>query len=564
MFQFFKKVGLRLQLSVLVVIPVLFILLTLSSSVFIQNKLELLIDHYRIEQILFSNTISKIESSASKILMWGYASLVHLEDDPSDDIDNMRANFIILEESKNVLDKLKKAPEVEKLYEETIQLYKKAFLVIQEIFKIAESEEYEDLTTRIPMLELRMIPLLTNISNLNIKEQVYLNKKAEKELKLINKIKKFNTGVSIIFLVFIIIFGFFLQQNIFNKIKNFIREIIKISEAAKRGNLQDRIKQDSIGDDFKAAAIGVNELLENLLGPINEASGVLYHMSEGDFRNMMKESYQGDNEKLKISINNTILSIRNIVNDVKNSIDRVREGAKEISFASEKLSEGAVTQGEKVETIRSSMKEISLVVEDSSSNAQEAKNVVTKAKTEAENVRELMESLITAMKKITTSSEAIFKIITVIDEIAFQTNLLALNAAVEAARAGKHGKGFAVVAEEVRNLAKRSAQAAKETTGLIEESNQKVMEGSQEAEKTAKSLEEIVEEIGKAFDLAEEIARKSREQVGSINSIVNIIADVNHITQNNTANAEETSSAAKDLEKESVDLSKAIEKFKII
>jgi methyl-accepting chemotaxis protein len=174
-----------------------------------------------------------------------------------------------------------------------------------------------------------------------------------------------------------------------------------------------------------------------------------------------------------------------------------------------------------------------------------------------------MQEMGASMDEINQAGQNISKIIKVIDEIAFQTNLLALNAAVEAARAGKHGKGFAVVAEEVRNLAARSAKAAKETSELIEGSVQKTIKGNEMAQQTTSALAEIVKGVVQFADLVEDIANKSNEQAQGINQINDGLGQISEVTQQNSANAEESAAASEELFAQAEQLRSMLSTFKL-
>lgn len=253
------------------------------------------------------------------------------------------------------------------------------------------------------------------------------------------------------------------------------------------------------------------------------------------------------------------------VNDAMHGInaasEQVAAGAKNVSDASISLSQGATEQASSVEELSSSLEEVAAQTKQNAENANRANAISVEAQTNAEKGNSHMKEMLHAMAEINSASGSISKIIKVIDEIAFQTNILALNAAVEAARAGQHGKGFAVVAEEVRNLAARSAKAAKETTDMIEGSIEKVNGGTQIANQTAQALNVIVEEVTKVAHLVDSIATASREQNMALEQINQGVLQVSQVVQSNSATSEEAAAASEELSAQAELLKQTVDKF---
>ncbi|HKK00846.1 MAG TPA: methyl-accepting chemotaxis protein [Desulfuromonadales bacterium] len=255
--------------------------------------------------------------------------------------------------------------------------------------------------------------------------------------------------------------------------------------------------------------------------------------------------------------------LNHLLQQIQTAGEQIAAGSVQVSDSSQTLSQGATEQASSLEEITSSMVQSSEQVRVNAENANQAARLAAQVRTEAEEGNAQMQQMVAAMSDISDSSQNISKIIKVIDEIAFQTNLLALNAAVEAARAGVHGKGFAVVAEEVRNLAARSAKAARETAELIEGSVQKTDHGAKIASHTAEALQEIVNDVTKVTDLVAEIAAASNEQAQGIAEVNQGLSQIDQVTQQNTASAEESAAAAEELSSQAEQLRQMLGGFRL-
>ncbi len=393
-----------------------------------------------------------------------------------------------------------------------------------------------------------------------------------------------------------------------NALKNVSADIVSLINAANEGNLEHKLDTTKYIGNWKQITDGLNRFVDNVVVPIKETQNALNEFSKGNFSHRITNEYKGEFNNIKTTVNFTAETVGSYISEISNiltemadknfdviidreylgdfqaikesvnliitnlniltrgiiqSAEKVSNGARQIAESSTTLAQGATEQASAVEELNSTIKVISEQSSANAKNSEKANELSLEAKESANSGSHQMDNMLLAMEEINNASNSISNIIKVIDDIAFQTNILALNAAVEAARAGEHGKGFAVVAEEVRSLAARSQQAAKETTELIESSVEKVSEGSKIANNTADALRSIVSQIEEISNLINSCAIASKEQEKSIDQITIGINQISTVTQTNTATSEESAASSDELSNQAEIFYSSVSDFKL-
>jgi methyl-accepting chemotaxis protein len=346
-------------------------------------------------------------------------------------------------------------------------------------------------------------------------------------------------------------------------LRNLILEITQLSAAAVEGRLSARGDVSKFEGVYRDVVQGVNQTLNAVIAPVNEAASVLERIAQRDLTARVTGSYEGDHARIKQSLNQAVQNLDDGLQQVAVAVEQVASAAGQIATGSQSLAQGASEQASTLQQVSSSLQEIASVTHMSAGNAKEARGTAEGACGGAGRGLESMTRLSEAMERIKASSGSTVKIVKTIDEIAFQTNMLALNAAVEAARAGDAGKGFAVVAEEVRNLAMRSAEAAKNTTSMIEESVRNAESGVRLNDEVLERLREITTQANKVGEVMSEIAVASEQQTQGIDQITTAVDQMNQVTQQNAAGSEESASAAEELSAQAEELRSLVGQFKL-
>ncbi|MBF0551642.1 MAG: MCP four helix bundle domain-containing protein [Deltaproteobacteria bacterium] len=427
--------------------------------------------------------------------------------------------------------------------------------------------------------------LLDDLIDFNMKEADEFHRKAKSTS---NRLILVTLALSLVGMVLALLIGLFISRKVNGIIQSLLVEFGQLKEAATEGRLATRGQPDMIHRDFKGIVVGVNEILDAVIHPLKMAAKYVDDISKGDIPPKITDEYKGDfniikdnlnllidamkevtqlaqeiasgnlmvkavirskNDELMIALDKMVKDLTEVVVNVQTVTDQVASGSQEVSSTATEMSQGAAEQAASVEEVSSSMEEMSSTVAQNADNAKQTAAIAAKVADDTQEGGRSVAETVKAMKSIAEK-------IGIIEEIARQTNMLALNAAIEAARAGEHGKGFAVVAAEVRKLAERSQNAAKEISSLS-------ISSVEVAEHAGKLIETIIPDIQKTSELIQEINASCSEQADGILQVSKAVQQLDQVIQQNSSAAEEMASASEQLSAQSEQLKEIIGFFRL-
>ncbi|MBS0315495.1 MAG: PAS domain-containing protein [Proteobacteria bacterium] len=345
--------------------------------------------------------------------------------------------------------------------------------------------------------------------------------------------------------------------------KQTVEQTQQLVAAAVGGDLTGRLDLTGKGGELRKLAEGINALMDTTATGIDEVVRMLGALAGGDLTQRISKEFHGSFGRMKDDANATAEKLTEALSRINESTETINTAAAEIASGNADLSQRTEEQASSLEETASSMEQLTSTVKQNADNARQANQLAATASEVALKGGQVVSQVVTTMSSINDSSKKIVDIISVIDGIAFQTNILALNAAVEAARAGEQGRGFAVVASEVRNLAQRSAAAAKEIKALIGDSVEKVDAGSKLVEAAGKTMDDIVSSVRRVTDIMGEITSASREQSAGIEQVHQAITQMDQVTQQNAALVEEAAAASESMREQASNLREAVHSFRL-
>lgn len=354
----------------------------------------------------------------------------------------------------------------------------------------------------------------------------------------------------------------FIALRISRRISKPVEQMAQVAQKMAKGDLNVEVAVNS-KDEIGKLAEAFRETVSSIRSYIADITVNLSQMEQGNFTASTQMEYAGDYAALRQSMNGILDSLNQTLGQIDQAAEQISSGSEQLSNGAQSLAQGAAEQASAVGELADSITEISTHVKNNAENAVHVSENVNKVNTEVAISNRHMNEMIGAMAQINESSSEIGKINKTIEDIAFQTNILALNAAVEAARAGAAGKGFAVVADEVRNLASKSAQAAKETSHLIENSAIQVENGSKIADETAKSLQRVVDSIKVVSETIEQISNASKQQSDKLDQISLSVEQISNVVQTNSAASEESAAVSEELSGQAATLKALVDQFQL-
>ncbi len=355
------------------------------------------------------------------------------------------------------------------------------------------------------------------------------------------------------------IFGVFV---IAKRITSHLTRIAQRLSLLSQGDLQSPVPDIQTDDEFEALALATRQTVDNLSGILYDIHNTMKGFSEGDFVFTSTTEYPGDLAGINEAIQSFSNNISETLAQINTTSAEVARGSMQVSDGSQTLAQGAAEQAASIQELTGFVEDMTTTIHQTAEDAEQAKQIALDSSHSSEQGQQQMKEMVAAMEKISYASSEIGKIIKNIDDIAFQTNILALNAAVEAARAGEAGKGFAVVADEVRNLAGKSAESAKLTSDLIENSINAIQNGSKIVSETANSLNEIIVSSEKTTEVIQRIADATILQKKSMDEVSTSLSQVSSVIQINSATSEESAAASEEISSQAEVLKDLIDHFR--